>query len=333
MVSNVIASAPGKVVLCGEYAVLDAAPAIAMAVDRRARATLAISNEASSVVTAKAYTKNIGRFQTRDGSIEWQEGQQYFGVIDSVWRAAELSESRAMSIELDSSEFIDSNSHSKLGVGSSAAITVALCAAVGGTADIEKIGPTARRAHLDLQDGAGSGVDIACSLNGGLIEYRMAGQTVTPISWPQGLFWRLIWTGVAASTRDKISKLDAAVSKPSRTGLADASESMMLAWRCGSADRVMSEYGHYIEQLREFSVDHDLGIFDAGHNDIHSAASAANLVYKPCGAGGGDVGIVFSRSAAELDVFAKQLPDKYTVLDCQLSKTGVLIEEMKIEQA
>jgi phosphomevalonate kinase len=130
MVSNVIASAPGKVVLCGEYAVLDAAPAIAMAVDRRARATLAISNEASSVVTAKAYTKNIGRFQTRDGSIEWQEGQQYFGVIDSVWRAAELSESRAMSIELDSSEFIDSNSHSKLGVGSSAAITVALCAAV-----------------------------------------------------------------------------------------------------------------------------------------------------------------------------------------------------------
>jgi phosphomevalonate kinase len=90
----------------------------------------------------------------------------------------------------------------------------------------------------------------------------------------------------------------------------------------------MSEYGHYIEQLREFSIDHDLGIFDAGHDEIHGAASAANLVYKPCGAGGGDVGIVFSR-----DVFAKQLPDKYTMLDCQLSKTGVLIEETKIEQA
>jgi len=37
----------------------------------------------------------------------------------------------------------------------------------------------AQRAHADLQGGAGSGVDIACSLTGGLIEYRMeAGGTV-----------------------------------------------------------------------------------------------------------------------------------------------------------
>ena len=38
--TTVVASAPGKAVLCGEYAVLDGAPAVCMALDRRARVTV-----------------------------------------------------------------------------------------------------------------------------------------------------------------------------------------------------------------------------------------------------------------------------------------------------
>jgi phosphomevalonate kinase len=38
-----MASAPGKLVLAGEYAVLDGAPAIVMAVDRRAVVSVAAS--------------------------------------------------------------------------------------------------------------------------------------------------------------------------------------------------------------------------------------------------------------------------------------------------
>ena len=37
---KVVASAPGKVVLCGEYAVLDGAPAICMGLNRRAIAKI-----------------------------------------------------------------------------------------------------------------------------------------------------------------------------------------------------------------------------------------------------------------------------------------------------
>ncbi len=42
---RITASAPGKLVLSGEYAVLDGAPAICMAVDRRARVTISASGE------------------------------------------------------------------------------------------------------------------------------------------------------------------------------------------------------------------------------------------------------------------------------------------------
>ncbi|HEX7719131.1 MAG TPA: hypothetical protein VF389_04940, partial [Woeseiaceae bacterium] len=44
---EVMMSAPGKAVLCGEYAVLDGAPAIVMAVNCRARVKLQSTNEAS----------------------------------------------------------------------------------------------------------------------------------------------------------------------------------------------------------------------------------------------------------------------------------------------
>jgi len=329
----VTASAPGKVVLCGEYAVLDGAPAISMAVNRRARATLTASDGSSSVITSEGYTQQVGHFRLHGSRVEWQQGQDHFGIVDSVWNEVDVTGGQQRVIHLDSSEFVATDSQTKLGIGSSAAVTVALCAAANATADFETLARSAQRAHADLQGGRGSGVDIASSLHGGLIEYRMAGNSATPLNWPDDLCWRLIWSGSAASTREKISKLDAAVHRPSRVRLADASETMSQAWQSGSADRILSEYRHYIDQLREFSVDHELGIFDAGHEDIWRVAMGANLVYKPCGAGGGDVGIVFAKNDDELDAFTTHLAREYEVVDCQLSRTGVMIEDLKAEHA
>ena len=43
MSTSIVATAPGKVVLSGEYAVLDCAPAICMAINYRARATIVLN--------------------------------------------------------------------------------------------------------------------------------------------------------------------------------------------------------------------------------------------------------------------------------------------------
>ena len=326
MSASIVATAPGKVVLSGEYAVLDGAPAICMAINRRARATISHHGDSTSHVESMGYARERGEFESTDNGIRWHMGQESFTVIDTVWRAANVGKGIGRDIHLNTTSFIDSMTYQKIGVGSSAAITVALTAAVKGCADVATIGMLAHQAHKELQGGVGSGVDVASSLYGGLIEYRVEGATVKALPWPTGLSYRLIWTGTPASTQDKLMQLNAGVSKPSRVRLVGASEVMAGHWQSGDPVRVLDGYRDYCEQLREFSSDHKLGIFDVGHNELWREAKGRNLTYKPCGAGGGDVGIVLGLDDAELDAFGRVLTTNFKMLDCELSPTGVRIE-------
>ena len=309
----ITASAPGKLVLCGEYAVLDGARAISMAVDRRAVARVSISDADWHRVTAPGFTAVEGRFVGSATGIDWLAGAEQFGLVDAVMQIHEPAGS--LVIELDTSEFVDAASGEKIGLGSSAALAVALLAALRVTDDVFD---DALAAHRRFQDGAGSGIDVATAVHGGLIEYR--GSAVTRIAWPEGLAMRVIWTGVSASTRDKLDRLEAAGVHASRQRLAHASERIASAW--SSATAVLGEFPAYIDALHEFSVDHDLGIFDAGHGKLADEARAAGLVYKPCGAGGGDVGVLLGPSVQALDEFAGGTP-----LDCGLELAGILLEQ------
>lgn len=314
------ASAPGKVVLSAEYAVLDGAPAICMAVNRRAVVSITPCRGRISTVEAPGYCDGTGEFEITPDGLEWRDGQSSFELVDIAFAAGAVRAESAIAIRLDSSAFADPVSGDKIGIGSSAAVTVALCAAGRRSLDSSAL---ARRVHTELQGGAGSGVDVACSIAGGLIEYRMAGANTTPLRWPAGLHWRLVWTGVSADTRSRLARLDAGVSKPSRVRLFASAERMADAWHSAEAGKIMSEYPAYIETLREFSVDHELGIFDAGHDALARRASAAQLVYKPCGAGGGDVGIVFGQDRASVQRFVNDLPAGATSVDCELGEEGV----------
>lgn len=321
------ASAPGKVILCGEYAVLDGAPAIGMAINRRAIVSLSPSRDELHRVVAPGYLKSEGKFRSLTDGIEWLQGKEKFGIVDAVWQSARIKSDVAYMIVLDTSEFIDEPTHTKFGIGSSAALTVALTLAL---TDGGKLSCGASRAHAAMQGGAGSGVDIACSVYGGLIEYRMEGAKTKSLHWPESLAYRLLWSGVATSTAAKLAILQAGDSKPSRVRLHDAAETMAQAWRSGVADNVVAGYREYIEALRSFSVDHDLGVFDAGHGQLADAASRVGVVYKPCGAGGGDVGILLGTDEAELDAFVKsEAAAAYSLLRCDIDPSGARMEKLE----
>jgi len=307
----IAASAPGKVVLSGEYAVLEGAPAVCMAVDRRARVTVEHNDEDHHVVTAPGYTESRARFRIADGVVQWLADGEDFKLVEDLWRTAHIKTSRHLSIRLDTSDFVDAESGAKIGIGSSAALMTAFAAALCRACDVEEDASSiAFAAHRAFQKGLGSGVDVACCRRGGLIEYTMGKGTGNAVSWPDGLAFGLFWSGVSVSTSAKLEHLMKTDRRPSREALTHASRRVASAWGSGSAQKVLLEYRDYIRVLREFSDDHGLGIFDAGHAEMAAAAEAAGLVYKPCGAGGGDVGIVLSSGAESIAEFVDRAKEQ-----------------------
>ena len=307
----IMASAPGKVILSGEYAVLDGAPAVCMAVDRRARVTVEDNDEDHHVVAAPGYAESTARFRVVDGVVEWLAGGEDLKLVEYLWRTADVETSRHFSIRLDTSEFVDAASGAKIGIGSSAALMTAFAAALCHVDEVdEDASRIAFAAHRAFQKGLGSGVDIACCCRGGLIEYTMGEGTGRPVTWPDGLAFGLLWSGVPASTSAKLKHLIKSDPRPSRAALVYASRRMASAWGSGDVQDVLHEYRDYIQVLREFSDDHELGIFDAGHAEMVAAAEAADLIYKPCGAGGGDVGIVLSSDTESIAAFVDRAKEQ-----------------------
>ena len=299
---TVAASAPGKLVLSGEYVVLDGAPAISVAVDRRARVTVQDSKDGGCHLTTPGFP-----------------GEQRFRIVDAVF-----GRRPACDIDLDTRAFSDGDR--KIGLGSSAALTVALVAAMARSEDVFV---KALLAHSELQGGFGSGVDVASAVHGGLIEYTMAARGVSRLEWPAGLCMRVLWTGVVSSTAAKLKKLEASDDHPSRAALGRAAAMMAEAWKTADAEKVLDRYPEYIGVLQSFSVDHGLGIFDAGHDELTEAAMQDGVVYKPAGAGGGDVGVLFGRGDDELDDFVERRGKLFHgAVSCAPDADGVRLERV-----
>ena len=332
--TNIAVSAPGKIVLCGEYAVFDGAPAICMAINRRAHAEVGIADADFHTVRTSGPIDGEWRFRTNEkGIFEWigSKPPGGLGLLQQVWRT--MSVNGDFDIKLDTGEFLDPASRLKLGLGSSAALTVALVTALFNMTNNPGDAATqAVQAHRLFQQGRGSGADIAASLTGGVIEYRMQeASSARSIQWPVGLEYAVLWSGRPASTSEKLTKLDEG-RRNGRSGasterLREASEGAAKTWVGGTAVELLAEFHRYIDVLKQFDVDHDLGIFDAGHRELADAAAKQDLVYKPCGAGGGDSGIVLATDRQAIANFTQvALEDGFRVLDVSLETQGVLLE-------
>ena len=158
---TVVASAPGKIVLSGEYAVLDGGPAISMAVDRRAVVTMEDRPEGQCDLSTPGF-----------------EGKDKYRIVDAVCGGSRP----AKNIVMDTRAFTEDGE--KTGIGSSAALTVALVACLRESDDV--LGKSLL-AHRAFQGGKGSGVDVATAVRGGLVEFEMQSQSVTSLAWPSGL--------------------------------------------------------------------------------------------------------------------------------------------------
>jgi len=145
------------------------------------------------------------------------------------------------------------------------------------------------------------------------------------------LHYRFLWSGRAVATSEKLEKLgEGRTNDKSMQLLRDCAEAVANAWSTGGCPQILNSFPAYINALRQFSVDHGLGIFDAGHEGLTQLAADAGLVYKPCGAGGGDIGIVLTDNGDAMTEFCEQAgKQSFQALDIAPDEQSVEVSDKR----
>ena len=363
---TIVASAPGKLVLLGEYAVLEGAPAITMAVDRRASVRLVPRADAVCEARAPDVLDAPLRFALgADGLPDWRAAgaeAAKLNLVDEVLRGLVdeqlgVAAGGGFDLALDTSSFFDvvGSRRSKLGLGSSAALTVALASALvaqGGHADA-----ASDRAvwlnrllglHRKFQGGQGSGVDVATSLYGGVLAYRLPGDDgapqASPLRWPANLHCAFIWSGCSASTpkflsilRDwrRLSASNESEYRARMDALTATAQAAVAAIDTADSAAFLGHARRYADDLRALGQASGVSIWSAEHEAIGAIAHAHDgVVYKPCGAGGGDVGVVFAMNPDSLAAAVAALAASgFANVPLAVDPTGLRLTLTESEQA
>jgi phosphomevalonate kinase len=286
---------PGKLVLTGAYAVLGGAPAIVMATNRGAYADGSRSNPTPTAEVRAA-----------------------LGDVDSPHVDA-------------SSLFLGAR---KLGLGASAAILVASLgareAARGADLSDEKVRGAlfdrARGAHASAQSG-GSGVDVAASVHGGVLEYVPG--VARRRSLPAGTLIHVFACGTSARTAELRGQVDrfASLSPASHRACIDELEAIAHeaadAVKNASRDRFIVAIRRAARGLSRLGVAASAPIVPEGFDALEAIATDANAAFCVSGAGGGDVAVYVGSSPPSAAFVKRALGLGLFEIDVALDEKGV----------
>lgn len=296
-----IATAPGKLIITGEYAVLEGAPALVVAVDRRVIARRNATPRGSSPFLLAVADEIAARR----------------GAADPAARAA-------LEVSVDSTTFY--HRITKLGLGSSAAVTVAATALALGTVNPEEILAVALAAHARAQGARGargSGADIAASVHGGTIVFSLpdapGGSSPCRIErqrWPGSVTLLTFFTGVAADTAQLVTRVHAA-RDANRTAvdaalvaIADASRAACAALAAPSDIAPVALIGAIAlaaNAMDRLAIATGIDLVPECVTQARAALARLGGTAKTTGAGGGDVGIAVLPATVDSTVATRLL--------------------------
>lgn len=357
--------APGKLMIAGEYAVIEpGCPAVVAAVDRYI--TIEVKESTENLFSLPQIGIPHAAWRVENGEVRFDHDDSKLRFIQNALAVFYrlLTEKsiplRPLHITV-TSELDDPATGQKYGLGSSAAILSAVLAALlhahQGMPDTkEAIFKLAAVAHLKTQ-GNGSGADLAASVYGGMLKYAAfrpdwifsrleAGCTISELlaeTWPHldisklelppGLIFCTGWTGKAVATGPMVERIGKLREAATETYTAFLQESTAA-----------------VDKLAESFMQQDAaGVFESIRQNrralqkleaaAHTAIETAPLKQladiagrfgagKSSGSGGGDCGIAFAageEKAAALK--AAWEAAGITPLALHISKKGVSIME------
>lgn len=181
MKKSITVSAPGKLMLLGEHAVVYGRPCIVTAVDQRMKATVELTETGNfELVAPDVKVEGYKKSMTDLGNGEIPKGAKFVEIALRNFTHARLNLAKLNGIKVTtSSEF-----SSEFGFGSSSASTVcvikALSEITGLNLDNKAIFDLSYKTVLDIQ-GKGSGFDVAAAVYGGILFYVIGGKVIEPL--------------------------------------------------------------------------------------------------------------------------------------------------------
>lgn len=295
------ASAPGKLMLAGEYVVVErGVPALAVAVDKRMRVEIVPETRRNWVVTSPG----LG---LRDAPLK-----SVPVLAEVVARLPGIPSGGRIAIASELGEGPD-----KPGLGGSAALCAAAFVGLWKVSGAE--GPPdleiAIAAHRAAQGGRGSGYDVATALAGGVTLFRPgtdgARARVEALRWPSGLFAAVFRTGRGADTSELLGRMAAwrEEDEPSYESciepLALETEAFIAAFAGGDVSRILDAAAQVQEELMTMDRIGELGILGGGQAQVLGIIEDSGAVGRTSGAGGGDCAWALSDDPEVLDRVAR----------------------------
>ena len=319
---KVTASAPGKLMLYGEHAVVYGSPCIVTAVDQRVRVTVEPNGEGeihvcSPNVGLDEYHKKIARL----GKDDLPKSMAFVEMlVKRFYEKYQINEGIRISTESDFS--------TQFGFGSSAAVVVALTKALSKNFKVEMdskdIFEMAYQSVLDVQ-GVGSGFDVAASVYGGTIYYVTPGTVIESI-YVGDLPMVVGYTGVKADTPTLIRQVaelrrnegwvDSVFADI--TKLVNRAKTLFVKQDFEQLGKLMNKKKKLLSTLNVSSVELD--------KMIKASKEAGAYGAKLSGAGGGDCMIGFTDESKRAEVIDAIKVTGGTWMDVKTGAEGVRIE-------
>jgi phosphomevalonate kinase len=291
------ASAPGKVVLLGEYAVVEGGRALCSAVT--CRATGELQNQPSNPSP----------------------------VLRDVFREAEKKGLRLPpGVHVDTAAFRDSAGR-KLGLGSSAAAAVVCAGLLSGVAD-EDTYKMAIEGHRNAQGGSGSGIDVATSFSGGVIAAsRQPGflRKLTSNPFPD-LRWLVLFTGESADTRTFLERCRASREWASAVAhLGTIADEGVAAYDRAESPGFLEAVRSYARGLDRLGSQAGVPIVTDEMRTVIERIEEVGGAAKPSGAGGGDVMVAWVPKIIESELGRLLMGTRLRILPIEVEPRGLCV--------